>query len=902
MVMMTSTRRGRFLKFHNHALKPNVLFVRSFESREAISHPYRIRLDLVSKRRDLDSDALLRTPAFLGLKQVVPIAGSQKLGVRTHKLHGVAASFEELGYTGEWTAYRVLLVPRLWRLSLNVTSRVFQRLSVPEIVQKILEDPKGLAFKSKQDFDFVLDGKRNYRKREYVVQYQESDLHFISRLLEHEGIFYFFDQGDEAEKVIFADGIKALKPVPVTPRVPYLPAEQSGMKDLGAWFQEERIRKWSYRHAMGSAEVVLKDYHDGTPSVNLKVSEPAAGTGFGALYEHADHYRDKDEGKELARIRAEELKAREKLFSGMGDARAFRAGATFTLERHPKSDFNLEYLLTTVNHAAKQDLGAEGYGTGLLSYANEFTCILADVQFRPERVTLKPRISGALHAKVDAAREDELYAEIDERGRYKVALDFDLSGKGGGTASHFVRMAQPYAGRPIGQDYGMHFPLHKGTEVLLTHENGDPDRPVIAAAVPNPESQSPVTGGNDSQSIVRTGGENELICEDLLDSRYVWIKSPEHTSYLNLGAGHDPVPSGVTICTQKGISAHAGEGISIAAGASCHAEGVEKAQSLIRNILGGAGVVAAIAGVCATSKGNWAQLLGGATDLIGDLASWGVGNISSSTCITAPGTVTAAAGGGAYLAALGGATVLGIGGASLLSPVSAMVAGLLSTAVIAGGRAELISAFSDVKIRAKAEVRIDAQKKDVIVDANAKDVQIGAEQNLTLKTRQGGGTVSVEKKLDVESRQAKVIELRAGKSTLVLTDEGISLKADKIYLETSDKLTTMEMANQSGGFVPFLLDSTGRVWIKGDEGLHCHTKGWLDLYGDQKIDMSTNLLSQTKVKKIQRGESEERSPSQAVSPGRNLQKPAPPRGDATAADAPKAKADAGTDTVPARGR
>jgi type VI secretion system secreted protein VgrG len=143
------------------------------------------------------------------------------------------------------------------------------------------------------------------------------------------------------------------------------------------------------------------------------------------------------------------------------------------------------------------------------SYHNEFLAIPASVTFRPPRSTPRPVVPGTLNAKIDASGSGQ-YAELDDQGRYKVKIPFDRSDLQDGNASRFMRMAQPYAG----ENMGMHFPLHKGTEVVLTHINGDPDRPLIAAAVPNPQTASTVAGGNQSQSVIRTGGGNAISLED----------------------------------------------------------------------------------------------------------------------------------------------------------------------------------------------------------------------------------------------------------------------------------------------------------------------------------------------------------------------------------------------------
>jgi type VI secretion system secreted protein VgrG len=168
-------------------------------------------------------------------------------------------------------------------------------------------------------------------------------------------------------------------------------------------------------------------------------------------------------------------------------------------------------------------------------YRNEFRAIKADVVFRPERRTPKPRIVGSINARIDAAGAGD-YAEIDDQGRYKVQLPFDISGRKDAKASRYLRMAQPYAGA----DMGMHFPLHKGTEVILTHVDGDPDRPIIAAAVPNAETTGPVTGGNQTQCAIKTGGGNQIVIEDSDGNQRIKMSTPHGGTVLQLGSPNLP--------------------------------------------------------------------------------------------------------------------------------------------------------------------------------------------------------------------------------------------------------------------------------------------------------------------------------------------------------------------------
>jgi type VI secretion system secreted protein VgrG len=493
----------RVLTFSSASMVDDTFVVLSFTGRESLSTLFSYELEVISQREDIDFDAILAQPAWLGIQQGVAI-DSDTSGLKTLKIHGILSHFEQLDQGEGWTRYRTTLVPALWRATLNSRSRVFLGLSVPRIVEQVLAD----AGFSGSDFDMRLNGRR-YPTREYAVQYGESDFDFISRLLEHEGIFYYFVHQESRAKLVLGDGPDAYGRI-ADPAIFRQTQEDDGRSGSAQWHQHESVHALSCRQAVVPAEVVLEDYNYRTPGHSLSAHGTVADRGsFGSVYSFGDHYKDADEGAAYARVRAEELACRRRTFSGRGDMRAFRAGATFDLREHYRDDFNRGYLLTMVEHSGEQVVD---HGSGVVQasrYANRFACISDGVTFRPRRVTSKPRIAGAINAVVDAAGGGD-YAELDDQGRYKVRLALDLSDRGEGERSRFVRMAQPYAGEGM----GMHFPLHKGAEVLLTHVNGDPDRPIIAGALANPETANVVTARNQTQCVIRSGGRNEVRFED----------------------------------------------------------------------------------------------------------------------------------------------------------------------------------------------------------------------------------------------------------------------------------------------------------------------------------------------------------------------------------------------------
>jgi type VI secretion system secreted protein VgrG len=487
---------------------------------EAISRPYEFQLELLSKQGDVKLEDMVRNPAAVTMK--VPVAGGDKRRMKTVKIHGVLSTFEQLDKAHEWVKYRAVLVPRLWKLSLSVQSRIYLDKDVKGVVKEVLEaDVAGKKRFTSKDYEFKTS--KSYPKREYVVQYQETDLDFLSRWLEHEGIFYFFEQTEEGEKLVFADDTSAYLKLAGDPKIPYRPTSAGGSVapgvESGETVSEESLRSFVGRQQEIPAKVVLREYNYRTPAADLKAEATTDSKDDGEVYEFGSHFKDEGEGKALAKVRAEEILCRQKVFLGKSDCRSFRAGVKFPVSEHYRPDFNggAGYLITSVRHKAQQAISPTG-SPGALTYENEFEAIPADRTYRPPRRTPWPKISGVWNAKVDAAGDGK-YAELDADGRYSVKLFLDRSDRKDGKASRLIRMAQPYGGAGM----GFHFPLHKKTEVLLAHADGDPDRPVILASVPNPETASLVAGPNQTQCELKSGGNNEIRFEDQEGSEQIYL-------------------------------------------------------------------------------------------------------------------------------------------------------------------------------------------------------------------------------------------------------------------------------------------------------------------------------------------------------------------------------------------
>lgn len=511
--------KNQALTLHSDALPLNTLLVTKLSGSERLSGLFRFELELLCQDKELDLEAVLYAPARLGIQVNVPMSGGG-FAMTTRQIAGVFAELEEQEHGHGWVKYRAVLVPKLWQLSRTYRSRILQDKTIDELVQLVLE---GDGLDPQVDFEFQLSrqGKEGkspertiYPQREYVVQYEESDLDFVQRWLEHEGIFFYFvnneDDDNGAEKIVFGDTTSSYSSSNFAADFLYRP-ESAGKGAESDQFGAEEIYSFRCRQTRLPANVRVSDYNWRTPSVDLKASTELRKDGTGDQTQYNDHYKTKAQGDALAKVRGEELACRARWFHGESSCRTFRPGTTFTLAEHFRPDFNDSYLLVSVQHEAEQMISLDSMTVTGVKYHNQFEAIPANQAFRPARTTDWPSIKGVMHGKIDA-EGDGKYAEIDEHGRYKVTIPFDENAADAkpGKASRWIRMAQPYAG----QNSGMHFPLLKGAEVLITHIDGDPDRPIIAAAVPNTETESPATGANRTQNALRTAAGNVMHIDD----------------------------------------------------------------------------------------------------------------------------------------------------------------------------------------------------------------------------------------------------------------------------------------------------------------------------------------------------------------------------------------------------
>jgi type VI secretion system secreted protein VgrG len=478
------------------------LLVRGFSGEEYISAPFRFDVEMVSEDDGLDFSAVVGQGATVTLK----------LNDGTdHFFHGLVERFVQEDRDERFTTYHAELRPWLWMLTKTADCRIFQNQSAPDIVKAVFSD---LGF---TDFREALTG--TYQPRVYCVQYNETAFNFVSRLLEDEGIFYFFEHADGKHTLVLADDADAHPPCPGLgggARYRRSAIEHTDDRAVTRCRLEQQVVTGKFAH---------DDFNFETPATDLKV-EVAGEAGDLRVYEYPGGFSKTPDGEARANRRIEAAEQPRKLLRGEGHVRAFAAGHKFDLKEHYRADANTAYVLRRVSHAATQE-----------RYTNSFEAFPADVPFRPTRAAARPVIPGVQTAVVTGKPGEEIWT--DKYGRVKVQFHWDQKGKKDENSSCWIRCDQGWAGKAWG---GIFLP-RVGQEVVVSFEEGDPDRPVVTGAVYNAEQAVPYAlPAEQTKSTIKSNsskggaGYNELRFEDKKDSEEVYFHAQKDH---NLVVEHD---------------------------------------------------------------------------------------------------------------------------------------------------------------------------------------------------------------------------------------------------------------------------------------------------------------------------------------------------------------------------
>jgi type VI secretion system secreted protein VgrG len=492
-------------------LGPNLIFSQATLD-ESVSGLFDYQIEAVSRLQSLDPKTLLGK-AITMVRSV-----DESAAPVLRYFSGYCTRLEQTGVaTPGFFSYRLAVRPWLWFLSRSSDSRIFQNMSIPDILKAVFaEEPRA-------KFDNRL--QRTYEPWEYCVQYRETTLNFVTRLMEQEGIYYFFEHSDGAHKLVLCDSASVHKAIDGTATIPFYRRDNviSG---------EQHINQWSFAQEIQPGKFSIDEYDPSHPSVALfatRSSEKSDGVNETAyeIYDYPGEYDTEAEGRAYANIRLDELQTRRLVFAGAGDVATMVPGRKFTLDKHKVTEQNSEYFITATRSRFSEG-GQEAGGSSSLSISMQFYAIKASQQYRPPRVTPKPIISGVQTAFVTGPAGEEIYT--DKQGRVRVRFLWDRYDKDDAKTSCWIRTAMPWAS---GQFGFMALP-RIGDEVVVTFLEGDPDRPLITGAVFNAENKTPYDyPANKTQSGIRTksskgAGEenfNEIFFEDQRGSELFGIQA-----------------------------------------------------------------------------------------------------------------------------------------------------------------------------------------------------------------------------------------------------------------------------------------------------------------------------------------------------------------------------------------
>lgn len=528
---MATTQDGRLLAVHT-PLGKDFLLLNRFTAVEGLSQLFRYELELVHEENEVGFSPTEVDPASL-LGQAMTVVIAQRDGV-TREFTGMVNNFAASERDTRFSYYRATLVPQVWLLTQNRNSRIFQQKSVPDILKEIFSD-----------FEVSWQIQQRTDKRNYCVQYRESDFDFASRLMEEEGIYFYFEHFGGKHKMIFANTAESHSDTPSKSSIPFYIDPTRSSEDLIS-----TILSFNPETSVKSGKVTVWDYNFQLPKKKLDFQQQSifsiADNQKLEIYDYPGGYARRfdgidrgggESGSELQKADSEKENAARFLmdmldsgvhkFFGSSDCASLTAGYKFQLKEHPISSLNCDYVITSISHFVDQSPGYITEDHLDQPYRSEFDCIKwgsGAPKFRPERTTAKPVIPGVQTAFVVGPAGEEIFT--DKYGRVKVQFHWDREGNLDENSSCWVRVAQSWAGNR----WGSMFIPRIGMEVIVHFIDGDPDQPIITGCVYNPQTMPPYTlpdektkSGVKSDSSKGGGGFNEFRIEDKKGSEQIFV-------------------------------------------------------------------------------------------------------------------------------------------------------------------------------------------------------------------------------------------------------------------------------------------------------------------------------------------------------------------------------------------
>jgi type VI secretion system secreted protein VgrG len=483
--------RQREARLHLAAGVP--LSLRRLSGREEVSRLFRYDLVLLGPSHDLDLEKLLGTG----------ITVEADANESPRHINGVVADVVYRGEMEGQARYDVALVPWLWFLGRRIDCRIFQRLSAIEIAKRVVGAHGG-------ELRDRLTG--HFLEREYCVQYRESDLHFVCRLLEEEGVFFFFEHALDRHALVLVDDASSCPNRPGYATVPFYPPGDAERRE------RDHLDRWDIVARARTARTALRSFDFKQPARPLEADDHAAGAHARddlEAFDYPGEFVSADAGEALARVRLEELRADRRRVLAEGNAVGLACGHRFTLRNFPRREQNTEHLVLAVETAIEVEPQRAASALNAEPYRCAVEAMSARLPFRPARLTPRPVVQGPQTAIVTGPAGEEIYT--DEHGRVKVQFHWDREGKSDADSSCWLRVSQAWAGAGYGT---IHIP-RVGQEVVVDFLEGDPDQPIITGRVYNAHQTPPhglpaaaVKSGAKSNSTKGGGGSNELTFDD----------------------------------------------------------------------------------------------------------------------------------------------------------------------------------------------------------------------------------------------------------------------------------------------------------------------------------------------------------------------------------------------------
>ncbi|KFJ97867.1 type IV secretion protein Rhs [Klebsiella variicola] len=726
------------------------LDVLAFEGDEALSQPFRYRIEFTSADHAISKEMMLMKAASLTLQ--APVA--QGFGINVQQpvrvIQGVVTGFERLSTSRDETHYALTLQPRLALLNRSHQNAIYQDQSVPQIVEKILRERHGLRG---QDFLFSLT--KTYPRRDQVMQYGEDDLRFITRLLGEVGIWFRFtaDTRLHIDVAEFCDSQQGYEKGLTLPSVP-----PSGQQSAGV----DAVWEMACRHRVVEQQVSTRDYNyrEATADMNAQVDVTRGETTtFGEAYHWGDNYltagnaHDRhpapESGAFYARLRHERYLNGQTRMQATTSCPTLCPGQVLKVTggEEVAGEFADGVLVTAMHSHARRDA----------DFALEFAGIpdSPDVGYRPEPGA-RPVMAGTLPARVTSTRENDSYGHIDKHGRYRVNMLFDRARWETGFESLWVRQSRPYAG----DTYGLHLPLLAGTEVAIGFEDGNPDRPYIAGVLHDSAHGDHVNIRNDKRNVLRTPANNKIRLDDERGKEHIKV-STEYGGKSQLNLGHlvdsdrQPRGEGFELRTDSWGAIRAQKGIFISADGQAQAQGQVLAMETAVSLLKGAvnqvtewGSITQTHHNVIPDTGPLSALTTGTSDLKQPTllmsAPQGIAAVT-------PETTLLHSGNGLYLQSLG---EVNITTAQRCSLNASQAISLLAQQE--GMR--LVSAKGPLEVESHGEILSLTALKDITVQSTQEHLQLTAKNGITLGC--GGAYIRLTPQGEVQIHGPGVISLK----------------------------------------------------------------------------------------------------------------------------------------------